>query len=140
MNIYLDTSVLVSVYTPEARSRRALDRLAAADALFLSRLAEVEFCSALALKIRTRDLSRRDAEKILALFKRHVERQVYSRLHLTSAVYDLGQTLLTQFTTPLRTLDALHLACSAHVNATLLTADRALALSAKRLEIPCELL
>lgn len=131
--IYADTSVLVAYYCPEPLSDRVQRFLRATRGVALSDLVEVEFFSALARKVRERTLLRGDARRIAALFVGHVDRGVYTRLGLDRATYRTAQGWIGGFETPLRTLDALHLAVAATAALPIATADAALAHSARSL-------
>jgi predicted nucleic acid-binding protein len=62
---YLDTSVLVAYYCPEPLSAVAETVILKARQLAVSALTEVELVSALARKIRERELSRENANNVL---------------------------------------------------------------------------
>lgn len=101
----------------------------------LSRLAETEFYAALALKKRTKELHQSDITAATTLFEQHINQLVYERIYITDKVFQSAIKFLTNGNTSLRTLDALHLACSSIINSTLVTADKILAKSAKELQL-----
>ncbi len=138
MSLYIDTSALVPLYVPEGLSAVVTTRLAQEAELYISPLTETEFCSALALKVRQRHLHRRDADRVLSLFTQHRQHNHYAIVHLTANVFESAAAYLRRFSTPLRTLDALHLACCAHASLTLFTADRSLMQSGRHFQLPCE--
>lgn len=141
MSIYLDTSVLVSIYVPEKHSKSILNLLTNSKERFcVSRLVETEFFSALAIKKRTKELSQSDINSITVLFHHHMSQLIYEKVYITDAVYDTAIYFLTLYKTQLRTLDALHLACAANINAKLITADKVLAKSAEQLQVQTELI
>ncbi len=141
MAIYLDTSVLVSVYIPEKHSQNILNLLDKSKEQFcISRLAETEFFSALACKKRTKELSQSEISSITALFHHHLTQLIYEKVYITDAVFEAAIHFLTSYKTHLRTLDALHLACAANMNATLITADKILAKSAEQLDLSVQLI
>ncbi|MGH9452458.1 MAG: type II toxin-antitoxin system VapC family toxin [Terriglobia bacterium] len=125
--IYVDTSVLAAYYCPEPLSVRAERALHEAGERAISWLVEVEFVSALARKVRTRELRPADAHRILAVFQSHLEQGIYNRLALNSAHFVKAREWLATFTIPLQALDALHVAVAAIENCSFLTADTALA-------------
>ncbi len=131
--IYVDTSVLVPYYLPEPLSDRVQRFLRETPDIAVSDLGEVEFFSALARKVRERELSREDARRIAAVFTGHLEGGAYARLELDRAIYHTAQGRIGGFEIPLRTLDALHLAAAATSALPIATADAALARSARSL-------
>lgn len=139
MIFYLDTSALVPAYVPERRSGLIAERLAGAESIYLSQLAEVEFLSALALKVRSRQMDRKDAERAAKVFARHMTLGLFIRLEITAEVFDQAAAEIGSLVSSLRTLDALHLACCAHYRLPLVTADKEMAQSARRMGIRCEL-
>lgn len=73
-------------------------------------------------------------------FSDHLASGAYVRLHVPEEAFDLSLSYLSRFTTALRTLDALHLACCRHYNLALLTADKEMARNARQIGIPSELI
>jgi uncharacterized protein len=71
--VYLDTSILAAYYCPEPLSKQAERRIRSSSEPAISELTEVELSSAVARKVRERDLDRQDALKILAQFHAHLE-------------------------------------------------------------------
>lgn len=141
MAIYLDTSVLVSIYVPEKHSDEILNLLKNSNERFsISRLTETEFFSALAFKKRNKELSQTDINSITVLFHQHLSQLIYDKFHITDAVFETAIQFLTLYKTHLRTLDALHLACAANINAKLITADKTLAKSAEQLDVSVQLI
>ncbi|MBE9166641.1 type II toxin-antitoxin system VapC family toxin [Pleurocapsales cyanobacterium LEGE 06147] len=108
--------------------------------LGLSRLVEVELFSALSRRVRMREISQEDAKEITIRFQTHLDNDFYIRIPLETAHYQLARELIGRFDTPLRTLDALHLACTSSKNIRLVTADDALARSAEVLGVRVQLL
>lgn len=137
--IYVDTSVLVPYYSPEPLSERVQRFLRQRDEIALSDLSEVEFFSALARKVRARELSREDARRISAVFAGHLEAGAYTRLELDRGVYRTAQGWIGGFNVALHTLDALHLAVAATSGVPIATADAALARSARSLGLSVRL-
>ena len=140
MNQYFDTSVLVAYYSPEALSVKAEQLLRKASPPLISRLAEVEFASALSRKIRDRELAEPAGHKILNLFQSHITQGFYRMLTVEGHHFEQAREWISRFDTPLRTLDALHLALAALENAQLITADRQLHESATLLGVESLLL
>jgi len=136
---YLDTSVLVALYIPEPASAKVQKYLARLRTTAISGLTEVEFHSAIARRVRMKDLAREDAMKLASLFKLHVEDHVYRMIPVEQSEYGLARDWLASFRTSLRTLDAMHLAVAFSNDFTIVTADKDLARSAKHLGVKCKL-
>jgi uncharacterized protein len=137
---YIDTSVLVPFYYPEPLSDKAQQLLRKTSGPGISALCEVEFASALAAKVRAGAYAGAAARAVLAQFRTHVAEGYYRRLAVDEAHSRMAADWLGRFSTPLRTLDALHLAV-AHANREMLvTGDKHLAESARQLRVACRLL
>jgi hypothetical protein len=124
---YFDTSVLVAYYCPESISDRVEEIMLQSDQPAISQLTEVELASAVARKIRENSLSRQDGNKILNQFQSHLDRRLFRWIAIEEHHYRTAKNWISQFVTPLRTLDALHLALAAAESLPLVTADRQLA-------------
>jgi predicted nucleic acid-binding protein len=129
--VYVDTSVLVAYYCPEPISESAEKIILRSKRPCISSLTEVEFTSALSRKVRDGNLSPDDGNKIFNQFQFHLEQSFYRLMVVRDRHYQTAKTWIVQFSTPLKTLDALHLAVAAEGHFTLLTADRHLSVSAK---------
>jgi hypothetical protein len=129
--VYLDTSVLAAYYCPEALSDKAERAILAAEQPAISSLAQVELVSALARKVREKELSKQDANRIVNQFQAHIAHNLYHWVAIERHHYEKAFQWLATFSTPLRTLDALHLAAAAGESARLLTTDRQMAKAAK---------
>jgi len=137
---YIDTSVLVAYYWPEALSRAAQAEIRRAEGPVISPLSELEFISALALKIRTGELNEKSARLILSTFRQHRADNVYQILPIEAREYTIACEWIGMFRTPLRALDALHLAVSFSNALILITADKTLAESARQLGVNYKLI
>lgn len=136
---YIDTSVLVAYYCPEPGSEAA-QRAVHDGKPDISALTEVEFFSALATKVRIGDLPNAQADRVLAMFERHVAGGCYRMLPIGSDQFGLARQWIGRRAVPLRTLDALHLAVAASASVTLVTADAVLARAAECFGVDCRLL
>ncbi len=138
--IYIDTSVLVAYYCPEKISDQVEKILVEASNPAISQLTEVELSSALARKIRENALFQEDAKTILSIFRSHIDDASYVYLPIQPKHFSAAMKWITEFNTPLRTLDALHLSIAAQNKAPLLTADIKFAESAKTLGLEVSLI
>lgn len=137
---YIDTSVLVAYYCPEPLSQTAEDTVRRAHVPAISPLTEVEFRSALAIKVRKEEMEAGEAERVLSRFQAHVEEQRYLMLPIGDEHYVLAADWIGRFSTTLRSLDALHLAVTFTSDMRLVTADQPLAESAGHFGVPRTLL
>jgi predicted nucleic acid-binding protein len=137
---YIDTSLLAAYYCPERLSGKAQKALLAEAEAVVSPLVELELHSAVAMKVRNRELALPAANQILAMFQIHVADGFYRFVPIDAREYALARQWVGNFSAPLRTLDALHLAAAFANALTLLTADKAMALAAKHFGIKHELI
>jgi uncharacterized protein len=75
------------------------------------------------------------AEKIMAEFRSHVGQNLFPVISVRPLHYQIAKNWIERFATPLRTLDALHLAVAFSNSLTVLTADRKLGDSARSLGV-----
>jgi len=137
--LYVDTSALVAYYCPEPISAKTQKAMQSSRRLVITPLVEVELHSALAIKVRAKQLPRVDAEKVMSLFRRHLDEGVYTVVPIGTEQYIMARTWIATFAVALRTLDALHLAAASTHGLALLTADRELARAARRFGVECKL-
>ena len=138
--VYADTSVLVAYYCPEPLSEQVQDFLLKLDQPALSSLTEVEFFSAVARKVRTEEIGKVDGNRIIAQFSAHLDTGLYALLPVRHHHWRLARGWIGLFTTPLRTLDALHLAIASAEGLQLVTSDRALHQAANSMGVDAKLL
>ena len=138
--VYIDTSILVAYYCPEKISDQVEKTLVETSRPAISQLSEVELTSALARKIRERALSQEDGKAVLSIFRSHIDEKSYVYLPIQPKHFSAAMNWIAEFNTPLRTLDALHLAIAAQNKAPLLTADIKFAESAKTLGVEVTLI
>jgi uncharacterized protein len=138
--IYLDTSVLAALYWAEALSDIVEELVLVESELGLSQLVEVELFSALSRRVRMREISQEDATAIVQRFQADLDSNFYTCIAVERIHYNLAREWISRFETPLRTLDALHLAIASQNNIRLVTADEALAASAGILGVEFQLL
>jgi uncharacterized protein len=137
--MYIDTSLLVAYYCPEALSRVAERTLRGDPRPAVSDLVEVEFFSALARKVRAREMSAADATRTGEQFLDHLQAGLYARVAVGRRHYEAARGWLARFTLPLRALDAFHLALANLEGLRLATADEDLSRSATSLGVAATL-
>ncbi len=137
---YLDTSVIVAFYLPEAMNEKVQKLYSGFDAIAISGLSEVEFHSAVARRVRMNELTKEDAVKVLSQFKVHVDGNHYHMIAVEQRDYVLARDWLATFHTSLRTLDALHLAIAFSNGLAVVTADKVFAASAKHFGVKHKLI
>ena len=136
---YLDTSVLAAYYCPEARSARVQRLLSRVGNPTISPLVELELHCAVARKVRSGGMDAAVARRIFAEFRGHLAESRFNVVPIQAGEYALARGWIEEMSSPLRALDALHLAAASANDLALVTADRALAASARRLGVRCRL-
>lgn len=136
---YIDTSALVALYIPE-RLSISVDAAVRNTSPAVSPLTRVEFCSAIARRIRERALSEAHGGAVLNALDQHIAQRRFRLLPVAGAAFDEAARLLRGNRVPLSTLDALHLAVAALHQHRLLTADRQLARAATAAGVKARLL
>ena len=138
--IYADTSIVAAHYCDEPLSEVAEDALVNEPQPVISQLVEVELYSAVARKVREGHLSEALAVRITSMFRAHIDQGYYARVALDHVHYEMAREWIGRFSVPLRSLDALHLACTFVCGATLVTADTGLHGAAEHFGVPSVLL
>jgi predicted nucleic acid-binding protein len=128
-NYYLDTSVILPYYRQEAKSSAIQNLLISlAPPLMISSLTKVEFASALARWVRMYELTDSQADLIQATFDQDIQSGLFSVTAVEASQYNLAEKWISKRATSIiRTLDAIHLACSHSLGATMITSDTILA-------------
>lgn len=137
---YLDTSILGAYYCDEILSQVVTRFLSRLEKPLISTLVELEFYSLLSLKVRTGDLTRPQAQSMLARFRTHLASDLNRMVDIGPVEYAAARDWLGRFDSPLRSLDALHLAAASVNSHELLTTDKPFARAARHLGVPCQLL
>jgi len=137
LRAYIDTSVLTSAYCDEPNSRKA-ERLLQKYTPVISGLTRLELSSSVAKKLRAKTLAKRQATAIISMFHEHIRSGIFEVQRIGDDLYDLACEWLDLLTTSMRSLDSLHLAVAHSLQLPLITADVALARSARKLNIPVE--
>ena len=118
--IYLDTSVVVSLYSPDANSATAIGFLqTCGDALLITALCELEAVNAFELRIFRRQISRSQAEVSLSDFALDLRNGVIQLRTLPAFTYERARRLSRDFTAKLgtRAADVLHVAAALELGA-----------------------
>ena len=123
---YIDTSVLVAYYCPEALSEPVQDFLSEQVKPAVSILTEVELFSAVARKIREGDLGQPDGNRILSKFLSHLDGNFFTIVPVEPHHWRLARGWIGLFNTSIRTLDALHLAIASAGDFVLVSSDQRL--------------
>ncbi|MBX3749092.1 MAG: type II toxin-antitoxin system VapC family toxin [Opitutaceae bacterium] len=136
--MYLDTSVLVKLYVREPDSS-AVERTVSGERILCSELVYAEFWSALLAKERAGVLSADMRQRVWQLFEIHLLDDQIELVEVDGLVVrDAAEMMARVFPrVPLRTLDALHLATYAAIDAgPLFTKDQRMIDAARLLGLP----
>jgi predicted nucleic acid-binding protein len=138
---YLDTSVLVAVFTGERDSDRLVDWLMNLDGeeIAISQWTNVEFSSALSIKVRTGQITPELQGETQKLFRSAAENS-YRELDIAIEDFATAARWCASHHTGVRAGDALHLAIAERHEARLCTLDRSLAAAAGSLGLKTLLL
>lgn len=133
--IYADTSLLLAVYVPEARSEEANRFLESASPVVISDLTVAELLVGLARKVKLGVLTAPQLEAARASFESHMREGSLQRVTLQPSHSEEAGRLASNSTVMLRTLDALHIAVAAGLGASVATFDGRLADAARDLGV-----
>lgn len=118
---YLDTSVVVSLYSPDANSAAAVEFLqTCGDALLITTLCEVEAVNAFELRVFRKQITSSQAEVSLNDFALDLRNRVIQLRSLPELVFERTRQLSRQWTAALgsRTADVLHVAAALELGAS----------------------
>jgi uncharacterized protein len=133
VSLYLDASVLVTMFVIDPSSARAEAFLSAHPEIVVVRdFGVAEFSSAVGRRVRTRDLTPEDGQFAFFNLDTWVVRSAY-REETTTADIDAVNRILRRLDINLRTPDAIHIAIARRLEATLVTFDRSIAAGARAL-------
>jgi len=133
VRLYLDASVLVALVSTDPLTTRAEACLAAGTHLLVvSDFATAEVASAIARRVRMREMTEMDARSAFALIDALVVR-VAERIATEAGDVKAAEVALRRLDLPLRTPDALNIAIAQRVDAALLTFDMKMAEAARAL-------
>lgn len=133
---YLDTSLLVTALTNEARTGTIQEWLAeqAAGQLAISDWVVTEFSGALSIKVRSGQLGSDHRVEVLATFTRLTE-ESFLVLPVSRLDFRTAARFADQYETGLRSGDALHLAVAANHGVQLVSLDHRLVQAGKALGV-----
>lgn len=131
---YIDTSALAKWYLHEPGSDEVDAFLTEYDEADIARLGVVEFRCLLARRRRNRSIGAAVEKEIYRLFEQDIRSGHLIVRSVEDRHFGIALSLIERVRTPLRTLDALHLAIAQDLKPEiLLTADQALAKAARQL-------
>lgn len=127
VSVYLDTSVLVALFTNDAHTDRANTLLHRHEpVVIVSDFAAAEFASAISRRVRTKDLTTEQAGLCFFNFDAWTT-QVASRVQTGGTDIFSATTYLRRLGLTLRTPDAIHIAIAQRIKADLFTFDERMA-------------
>jgi hypothetical protein len=137
VRLCLDASVLVSLFATDAHTgpARAIIVRSPGNALVVSDFAAAELASAVARRVRMRDLTEGEARAVLAAFDAWVG-AICDRVPISPDDVAQADATVRRLDLSLRAPDAIHLAVADRLGATIATFDRGLAAAADALGIP----
>lgn len=135
---YIDTSALLPYYREEGMSQQVENLLTSLrPPILISNLTKVEFTSAIARWVRMGELSEIQANLLENTFNKDLNSGLFKCHQLTASHFNQAEKWVSSRKTSLRTLDALHLACSWDYANKLITCDTIMHRSATIFGLEC---
>lgn len=135
MHVYLDSSAIVSFFTPDRYSEKISEFLLTnSPVVALSDFAAAEFASAIAQHVRTGILTKAEARDTFAEFDTWVSRNA-TIVDCAPEDIAFASRALRRLDLNLRAPDAIHIAIAIRLDATFVTFDAKQAASAKALGV-----
>lgn len=119
MRIYVDTSFLISLYSPDANTIAAAQIMQASkNTHFVSTFAELEAVNALQLRVFRKEISAAQAKCSLRDFEKDLSQGVFQLARLSEEASQRAQQISRRTTARLgtRTADLLHVAAALELN------------------------
>jgi predicted nucleic acid-binding protein len=141
LNLYVDTSVLVSALTNEVEAGKMQTWLEdqGNHILHISEWVRTEFSAALSIKLRLRDIEIAERAEALLAFKRLINRS-FLTIPISTSHFRTAANFADDYPLGLRAADSLHLAIASEANLSLCTRDRKLAAAGAKLGVSTRLL
>lgn len=135
MSVYLDASLLVALFLPDATSERAINFIANFKLRPVTTdFAIAEFASAVGRRVRMDRVQTQDAHAMFHEFDAWIAASVF-RVSIAPADVAVSNDFLRRLDLNLRTPDALHIAAAKRLNLTLATFDTRMADCARQLGV-----
>lgn len=134
MSVYLDASILVSLISTDANTKAADAALRGLPEIFTSDFGGAEFASAISKRVRLRELRLSEAKAMLIEHDQWIEAYANAVVVGPSDVARCS-AYLRRLDLPLRTPDALHIAIASRLGAQILSFDKQLRASARKLGV-----
>ena len=131
MNLYLDSSVLVAAFSPEAFTNRALDILALSSEIIISELTVTETRISLIRKGKRALMTPTEVTQALAELSACIRDGVLTVEPLPVQAFRDAEDIAHRVPGPVRAMDALHVAMAGILAAELATFDHDQAIAAK---------
>ena len=137
MRVYLDSSVLVAAFAPEAFTGRALDVIGSASEVVISELTVTEARVSLIRKRKRHAMTATEVAAALAEIADAIRQGFLAVEPLPVDAYRDAEALADRVAIPVRAMDALHVAMATRLHADLATfdADQAATASAEGLRV-----
>ena len=141
MSVYVDTSLVVASLTEESATQQVRSWLAEQEqaSVHVSEWTLTEVSSALAMKVRTKQITPEERTVAMSVFDR-MKAESLVVLPVVTAHFRAAATFSDRHELGVRAGDALHLAIAAQSGLTVVTLDQRMAEAAPALGVPAQLL